>query len=558
MRLTKCDTLELVEFQENSIPGYAILSHRWQNDELSCQELATYNELNKRESSGSCHELRRIERKDGFQKIRSFCEIVTRTAEYGEEYAWADTCCIDKTSSAELSEAINSMYRWYADAKKCLVYLFDVQSPISPGPPTHEIKGINREYPGFTKSQWFKRGWTLQELIAPGCLMFYTLSWDLIGSKEDLVRPLASITGIDASVLSRQSDPRSMSIAARMSWASARTTTRTEDLAYCLLGLFGVNMPMLYGEGTNAFTRLQEEILKYSNDQSIFVWDMTAEFQSMLAPSPRAFALCAGIKNIPTMTAEGDHAAYSLTNNGLRIALPLLPWGIETCVAVLNCLDTRTKDSFSSQLECIWLRRVSSTRQFVRMSYKGQSRTRWKEPLSYSNLATTSPFYILHRFAAQAIPRLRRNGLKVRPLKGSDTGYRLKSVEPSERWDSEAGYLVMPTTNFGMICTLFFTDGNSSKHDFGVALGFDDTSRYAIALRKTGGRNKPSDWNATYARLPVQAKMGLNGRYLITVCIVEAPFADEFRNPVVFIAIEDANSHLKGPHLGYRRGAGGI
>ena len=167
------------------------------------------------------------------------------------QFGTADLCCIDKTSSAELSEAINSMYRWYQESGVCYAYLADV-------PPN-----------AFSKSRWFTRGWTLQELIAPSTVIFLDQKWQEIGTKSSLQRVISEITGIPTDIL-LGGDLEDASIAQRMSWASKRETTRVEDAAYCLMGIFSIHMPMLYGEGERAFIRLQEEIMRVSDDHSLF------------------------------------------------------------------------------------------------------------------------------------------------------------------------------------------------------------------------------------------------------------------------------------------------
>ncbi|KAK0712058.1 hypothetical protein B0H67DRAFT_518816 [Lasiosphaeris hirsuta] len=254
MRLLKTKTkeLEFEEFAGRNVPLYSILSHTWGSDEISLQDI-----------------------------------MGTRTlaAAHGFDYVWIDTCCIDKTSSAELSEAINSMYRWYQEADICYAYLADVAASPGAGLPAR-----------LSRSRWFTRGWTLQELLAPSAVIFLDAAWHEIGTKSDLHEALSEITGIPSAVLQGTSTPSSASVAQRMSWASKRETTRPEDLAYCLLGLFDVNMPMLYGEGDRAFARLQEEIIKTSDDHSIFAWDVTSsgagagDGDGPLATRPAAFA----------------------------------------------------------------------------------------------------------------------------------------------------------------------------------------------------------------------------------------------------------------------------
>ncbi|KID74144.1 Vegetative incompatibility protein HET-E-1 [Metarhizium brunneum] len=285
MRLLNVDSLQLKYFvgePGHGVPGYAILSHVWGDDEISFQEM-TENVYPSTPAS-----------RKGLQKILGFCD---KAKSDGHSWVWIDTCCIDKSSSAELSEAINSMFNWYRNAAACYAYLFDVTSDEDPAGPQS----------AFRSSKWFTRGWTLQELLAPFEVAFLAMDWRELGAKSDLARIIAEITRIDQQVLSTcvWDD---VSIAAIMSWAANRRTTRVEDEAYCLTGLFNVNMPLIYGEGRNAFYNLQLEIIKSSDDQSIFAWTCEPEGPStlslyeqdarplgMLATSPRAFAKCSAI-----------------------------------------------------------------------------------------------------------------------------------------------------------------------------------------------------------------------------------------------------------------------
>ncbi|KAL8833027.1 MAG: hypothetical protein Q9170_004555 [Blastenia crenularia] len=214
---------------------------------------------------------------------------------------------MNKTSSAELSEAINSMYRWYKDAEVCYAYLVDV---------TCDPSG---KAPDFERSRWFKRGWTLQELLAPETLVFYDQEWKEIGTKLSLQAHISHTTRIPAMILTGQTEA---SVAARMSWAASRRTTRVEDIAYCLMGLFDVNMPLLYGEGPKAFMRLQEMILRSTNDESLFAWkDSTLDESGMFARSPEAFAESG---NMVPIEYPGIYRAPSvMTNRGLEMDLHL-------------------------------------------------------------------------------------------------------------------------------------------------------------------------------------------------------------------------------------------
>jgi hypothetical protein len=222
----------LVEYMGNHIPPYAILSHTWGAD----HEEVTFKDL--AEGTGR--------NKAGYRKL-TFCG--KQAGIDGLRFFWVDTCCIDKSSSAELSEAINSMFRWYHDAAKCYVYLSDVSTSSSSG------DGIV-----FQKSRWFTRGWTLQELLAPTCVEFFSAEGNLLGSKSSRVQEIAEVTSISIEALQGR-ELSHFSIEERMAWIEKRETTRGEDMAYSLLGIFDIYMPLIYGEGKEkALKRLQKEI----------------------------------------------------------------------------------------------------------------------------------------------------------------------------------------------------------------------------------------------------------------------------------------------------------
>jgi hypothetical protein len=231
---------KLTTFLADEIPQkYAILSHTWGVEEVNFEDL--------RNGTGK--------KKIGYEKIRFCGEQAKRD---GLQYFWVDTCCIDKSSSAELTESINSMFRWYSKATKCYVYLSDVSGPSDK---TDELAWES----AFRESRWFARGWTLQELIAPRSVEFFSNEGHLLGDKSTLERQICETTGIPAKVL-RECPLPDFSVAERMSWAERRETTREEDRAYSLLGIFEVYMPLIYGEGKqHAFRRLREEIDKRSS-----------------------------------------------------------------------------------------------------------------------------------------------------------------------------------------------------------------------------------------------------------------------------------------------------
>jgi hypothetical protein len=314
MRLINCSTLQLEEFFGDKTPRYAILSHAWGHDEVSFADLSFGQPTTR----------------SGYKKIEFTCQQALRD---GLNYAWIDTCCIDKSSSAELSEAINSMFTWYKDSTICYAYLADVFK-----------SSLDEDFP---KSRWFTRGWTLQELLAPHHVVFYDEWWDYLGTKIGYKEWIAEITQIDTDALIDMRSPwssgtglDSFCVAKKMSWASTRHTTRVEDIAYCLLGIFNINMPLLYGEGERAFLRLQEEIIRKTADDSILAWGLDSNMDDplglipnsvrysmgdrvhlsdFLASSPKDFKNCAGLR----ITMESA-MAFTLTNTGLQIQLPLV------------------------------------------------------------------------------------------------------------------------------------------------------------------------------------------------------------------------------------------
>jgi hypothetical protein len=229
---------------DDEIPQYAILSHTWREGEE-----VTFKDLMDGTSKG----------KTGYDKIR-FCGQQAKRD--GLQYFWVDTCCLDKLNSVELQEAINSMFRWYQNAVKCYVYLSDVSSPVLD---TNDKPSQLPCESAFRNSKWFTRGWTLQELLAPDLVEFFSREGNRLGDKRSLERQIREITGVDISAL--QGTPLSQfGVDERLSWAENRQTTRREDKAYSLLGIFDIQMPLLYGEGREkALKRLREEIDKASN-----------------------------------------------------------------------------------------------------------------------------------------------------------------------------------------------------------------------------------------------------------------------------------------------------
>ncbi|KAF2009503.1 HET-domain-containing protein [Aaosphaeria arxii CBS 175.79] len=402
MRLLRTSTIEVEEFIGREIPEYVILSHTWQEEECTLQDV----------QSGAA------KGKKGYTKIVKCCE---KAAEDGYSYCWVDTCCIDKTSSAELSEAINSMYQYYKNARICYAYLADFDAAF-------DSLSVMEDYRGFTKSRWWTRGWTLQELIAPPIVEFYTANWVEIGTKLSLQEQITEITGIDEGVL-RDVDPLRRNVAVRMSWAAHRVTSRIEDRAYCLMGIFGVNMPLLYGEGNRAFSRLQEEILKVREDYSLFAWSpvlfsspMNPQKVSkgMLADSPsdfvdsrdhwtnRSLSKSANSqwsfrdlsKNCSSLlTPSKDHEPPYLTSRGLRISLPV----VERQNRQVNaCITLLRPENHEKMMLCMTLHRLGpKSEQYIRRI--GADLT--LSPISSSGSFKYRSIYVIQPPVRSDIPR---------------------------------------------------------------------------------------------------------------------------------------------------------
>jgi ankyrin repeat protein len=336
MRLLKTDTLELQDFIDGAILPYAILSHTWGDEEVSLQEMQGDREA--------------IAHKKGFAKIDMCCEFSKRN---GFDLVWIDTCCIDKTSSVELSEAINSMYRWYQEAEVCFAYLADVSGDTSGRPASRE----------FSESRWFTRGWTLQELIAPTEVVFLSRDWGRIGTRSSLQHRISEITNIPTRILSGDDELETASIAQRMSWAATRKTSRVEDRAYCLMGMFGINMPLLYGEGENAFVRLQEEIVKVSDDYSIFAWSCENQGHGgLLATSPDAFKGSADVVLASHHHYTSLHNPLTMSNRGITLELSFMGIGPRQLgIALLPCNRIGKGD----MLIAIHMRDISTTMEDI-------------------------------------------------------------------------------------------------------------------------------------------------------------------------------------------------
>ncbi|KAL7955366.1 HET domain-containing protein [Trichoderma compactum] len=248
MRLIDTDTLEFTWFLKTP-PPYAILSHTWGSDEVTFTDVTN---LSTRTT------------KSGFTKIKQTCG---KALKGGFSYAWIDTCCINKESSSELSEAINSTCRWYRDAAICYAYLEDA---------SEDIKLPITSSSSIEHCGWLTRGWTLQELLAPKEIVIFRAKWTTIGRKTDLGVVLEQITGIPCKTLTWYID--------------------------CILP--HGNIRRQHGEGRNAFIRLQGEILKQTEDDSLFAWRASEEsvseapYRGLFASSPKEFATSVIVKQL--------------------------------------------------------------------------------------------------------------------------------------------------------------------------------------------------------------------------------------------------------------------
>ncbi|KAF7502245.1 hypothetical protein GJ744_006300 [Endocarpon pusillum] len=338
MRLLHVTKLKLKEFFDENVPPYAILSHRWGPDEVSYQDFmggfkqdgAGYKKIEKCCAYAATN-IKTIDLSDLPQRREDIPDsdwVWVVTPIY---WVWIDTCCIDKSSSAELSEAINSMYHWYAESRACYAYLSDVT----------KSDGINQTLSELQNSEWFKRGWTLQELLAPMDLVLLDKNWTELGTRSHLLAHVAQATGIaeERLELCWSNKASGVSVAERFSWAAHRKTTRVEDVTYCLLGLLGQNMPLLYGERDKAFLRLQLEIIRSSNDESVFVWPSgDRRHMGLIAHHPWKFASKYSTQKGEFSKIKGlQRPPYAITNQGLQLRVPAKLSERSSFLLPLNC-----------------------------------------------------------------------------------------------------------------------------------------------------------------------------------------------------------------------------
>lgn len=462
--------------------------------------------------------------KKGYQKIDMTCRMASAA---GLEYAWIDTCCIDKSSSAELTEAINSMYQWYGRAQVCYVFLADLpaSAPLDSALPN---------------CRWFGRGWTLQELIAPNKILFFDRDWTNRGSKNELIDQLSKITGISSAILQHTQPLSSLAVAQKMSWAAHRETTRVEDMAYCLLGIFDVNMPLLYGEEDKAFRRLQEEIVKSTADLSVFAWKRQAlepmpnpkprVFCGLLAASPLAFSGCT-LTKVP----RRDRHDFSISNRGIRSQIQILSQPVP---------GQRTY-RYVLPLDCYWNPKISLG---IRLRKCGPDHFIREDPWSFvqykahlwANGATqryfltelpgqhpgsdTSPFADMRFF----IPQLRSHVLQIKRPSGTGT----YDCWPWSRWDDEDGVFFVTDDTTWDSATVRLRTTRTVQNDQGSTSIEFETVLYAIG------------WSS----LDTQGSRGIQ-----CSIIKYQPFASTVKEVHSQIALRDNKTHQVLRELNYHK-----
>ncbi|TFK82688.1 hypothetical protein K466DRAFT_556185 [Polyporus arcularius HHB13444] len=344
--------IDIISVSSATEEPYAILSHVW-DDLLGEDTFQDIHDLRKDIRQETTHGGDRTS-SSAWQdprfrkKTRDFCAFAHAQ---GDRYVWMDTCCINRSDTAELSDAINAMYEWYSQADVCYAFLWDVTSMEDP----------RMKLSMFRRAQWFTRSWTLQELIAPRNVVFLSKRWEVIGTKESLVDLVEEITTIPADILLHRAPLDSISVARRMSWAAPRRATLVEDEAYSLMGLFGVSIPAIYGVGRQAFIRLQQQIFARTPDHSIFAWGGILEWEyitharwelpavrTQKRPEPQLFAgspvefgrssstvSAIGVETLAERVGvlEGSAlapgtASLTLTDVGVRAGLPLLRFSV--------------------------------------------------------------------------------------------------------------------------------------------------------------------------------------------------------------------------------------
>jgi hypothetical protein len=499
--------LEKFDTNEEKPPPYAILSHRWGRDE----DEFTFQEY--RYASGTVA----LQAQDD-PKLRKLNGLLEQARKDGLRYVWIDTCCIDKTNMVELGEAINSMFRWYNEAAVCYAYLNDVPQDDDPYVPSSS----------FRECEWFRRGWTLQELLAPPVVKFFGAEWVLIGSKASLSSVVHDITGIPFEALLGIRLLTDFSVAQRMSWAARRETRKAEDLVYCLSGIFDVYVPLMYGVGRRrAFLRFQEEIMASTRDDSILAWNlaldqtasMVAGHSGALAPTPSAFQHCHDI-----ISGDLEPAAWggglSLSSECVQATATVGPFDGQL-FGLLRCGTVNPERVVGIPLEAIPNTPPGHPTAYFRSPRKPSRLI----PLETSKL--WPPRSRIQILRSPPRPKLQGNHHQYfLHCHGVDTlGLEHIATEGCDSWDRERALAAIRLVE-GTCTMLRFRDRISNSEDFVVSLTYqlDGYRFYPESHASVCSRNRPSTELAQSARrnfppAGMRRKYAENGRLAISTSL---------------------------------------
>ncbi|KAK1656487.1 hypothetical protein BDP81DRAFT_444989 [Colletotrichum phormii] len=469
MRLINVHTGRLEEFH-SAVPPYAIHSHTWGFD----KEEISFEDIQSDETT---------KQGPGLRKLQGCCKQAIRDR---LQYAWVDTCCIDKKNSTELHEAINSMFEWYRKAEEAF-----------------ETK--------FRRSRWFERGWTLQELLAPRMLAFYDHHWNALGTKKELADQIQDITGIPTEYLVGRHRLQGASVAQRMSWAATRETKKAEDMAYSLMGIFDINMSMIYGEGgAKAFGRLLKEIMVRSADDSTLAWDLntiptdingltvSGDRHGGVHPvSPAAFRYSGAVVSswsAPEPTVEGS----GVLHGNLTIRVPPMTTSSGDTYGLLNCSISNRPETFIGIPLCRIPHGLSNA-EFVRPA--------GSEAVAIPAPRRTLDHQSIRVFESQNLDDCRRMDRQYGFFIEMAPGLGILEVYPSDRWERERSYILSGNIGFRhrniQRTWVRFRDTERSTKDFFIALNIEnketksearchvlvasrDTTLRAIALESPG------------------------------------------------------------------------
>lgn len=494
MWLINTTTLQLEWVLNPQSKDYAILSHTWnEGQEVTFADFRG-NTCNKDST--------------GYKKILESCRLA-RERKPPLQYCWVDTCCIDKSSSAELTEAINSMYAWYQGAAVCFAYLEDIAPETWPEGYGMTLESREDAKNRLQQCRWLYRGWTLQELIAPQCVELYDAAWAIFGTKYELSYVLSMATKIPELLLTGYMEAQRYSTCARMCWAANRQTTRVEDTAYCLMGLFGINMPLLYGEGTKAFRRLQEEIIKQYHDPTLFLWEASdpreMKYRGLLARSPSEFppALCSF--TTPSSATRRNTSEINISNTGVKLKTRLIK--DDLYILDLDCGHDGPEVGDEQFRLGVFLE-LSTQHGFVRarpsehyrchVANWGQVQQLPKRLITVASALTLEDVYWIDGQYTMAI------------LLTSPTWFVIERVEPLESYNEAAGIFLFSSTQSDCMLELLLVPGtgeagkailvigiqNDNPEDDEEEMSFDSHRRRALKTWNrifTPGRD---GWNA--------------------------------------------------------------